>query len=502
MYQTGASVSSYLDLYKGTWQTLIKRLGNPANYRDRTLETTWLVSYNRILRQSPAAADLLKFWACIDYRNLEYDLVKDSKSYFKAPHPLSNIVHDKVGFLEAMRHLIDNSFAHSTGSDQWSLHRVLHKWVSVMLKEVTDNSIIQWSIICLGSKAEKRGVSGYWASGGRLYTHAMRCVDLCVDPVNSESLNRQDSPEEWFNHLLGLARLCIARKVNLGNARKILAFVITRETTHLTMFKVPEPLADSDVSLRAMNTLGNTFQDERSYDRAAKIYRTLIEVLDSLDNKRRSWLPSICDNYIAVTIMGRLQDPWPQCSKLKPETRDILDLMQAIANANKTFEEKRFAEAAKLFDALCLKLQPKSDDRQSIKVWKMAATCYAQRGDYGRSSAIFEEILPVALKAKGGYTNSLTLDILNNYGVVCRKLGDPRKAEKYLATAREHLRSRKGLADGLHLNTAENLGILYYEMRDYTRARVIFEECLVEAEGRFPDRARQIQSKLRRIDES
>ncbi len=401
-----------------------------------------------------------------------------------------------------MRHLIDNSFVQSTGSDQWSLHRVLHKWVSVMLKEATDNSIIQWSIICLGSKAEKRGVSGYWVSGGRLYPHAMRCVNLCVDPVNSESLNRQDSPEEWFDRLLGLARLCIARKVNLGNARKILAFVITRETKHLTMFKVPKPLADSEVSLRAMNTLGNTFRDECSYDKAAKIYQTLVEVLDSSDNKRRSWLPSVCDNYITVTSIGRLQGPWPQLSWLKPETRDLLELMQTIANADKTFEEKRFAEAAKLFDALCLKLQPKSDDRQSIKVWKMAATCYAQRGDYGRSSDIFEQILPVALKAKGGYTNSLTLDILNNYGIVCRKLGDPSKAEEYLTTAREHLRSRKGMADGLHLNAAENLGILYYEMRDYTRARVTFEECLVEAEGRFPDRARQIQSQLRRIEES
>ena len=502
LYQTGASVSSYLNLYRGTWQSLIKSLGKPVNYQDRTLETTWLVSYNRIRRQSPAAADLLKFWACVDYRNLEYDLVQDSKSYFKAPHPLSDMVDDKIRFFDAMRYLMGNSFAQSTGKDQWSLHRVLHKWISVTLKEVPDNSIIQWSVICLGSKAAKRGVSGYWISSGRLYTHAMRCIDCCAEPVNIESLNRQDSPEKWVDRLLGLARLCIAQKVSLDKAEKILAFVVTRDTSCLTSSDIPTFLANSEVSLRAMNTLGNVYRDEKSFSRAAKTYQRLIEVLDSLDNARRGWLLNVCDNYIAVKAMGRLQDPWPHVSSLTPKTLTFLELVQRIRNAERTFEEKRFGEAAKLFDALRLQLELKSDVIQSIKVWKMAATCYAQRGDFGRASDLFEEVLPVALEAKGGYTNSMTLDVLNNYGIVCRKLGDPEKAEHYLSTARKHLISRKGMADGLYLNAAENLGNLFYDMRNYTKAKEIFEECLVEAEGRFPDRARTIRHQLGRLEES
>lgn len=502
MHQTGASVSSYLDLYKGAWQSLIKSLGNPANYQDRRLETTWLVTYDKIGRQSPAAANLLKLWACLDYRNLDYDLIQDSKSYFKAPCPLSDMVDDKLRFFDAMRDLMGNSFAQSTGRDQWSLHRVLHKWISVTLKEATENSIMQWSVICLGSKAMKRGVPGYWDSSGRLYTHAMRCVDCCVDSVNFESLRRQNSPEEWFDRLLGLARLCIAQKVSLDKARKILAFVITHDTSCLTLSEFPNPLATSEVSLRAMNALGNVYRDQSSYAKAAKTYRRLIEVLDSLDGATRKWLPNICENYVSVTAMGPLQDPWPQISRLRPKTRNFLQLMERIGNADKTFEEKRFGDAAKLFDALRLQLELDSNDRQSIKVWKMAATCYAQRGDYGTASDLFKETLPVALEAKGGYENSMTLDILNNYGVVCRKLGDPEKAQMCFSRAMEHLKSRKGMADGLYLNAAENLGNLLYEMRNYTKAKETFEECLVEAEGRCTDRARQIKSQLRRIEES
>lgn len=499
MYQTGVSVTSYLDSYRGAWQSLIKLLGKPADYQDRTLETTWLVSYNRIQRQSPAAADLLKFWACVDYRNLEYNLVQDSKGYFEAPHPLSDMVNDRLTFFDAMRYLIGNSFAQSTGRDQWSLHRVLHKWISVTLEETTDKSIHQWSIICLGSKAKKRGVSDYWVSSGRLYTHAMRCVDS----VNLRSLNRQDSPEEWFDRLVGLARLCIAQKVSLDKARKILAYVVTRDLSYLTLFEIPPPLTNSDVILRAMNTLGNTYRDEKSYAKAAQIYQRLIEVLDSLDNARRNWLPNVCDNYVMAMSMGRrLQDPWPEISGLRQKTRNLLELMQRIAAADRRLEEKRFGDAAKLFDSLRLQLKLKANDKQSIKVWKMAATCYAQRGDYGRARDLFEEVLSVTLKSKGGDTSSMTLDILNNYGIVCRKLEDPGKAEYYLGTARERLRPRKGMADGLYLNATENLANLFYEMRDYTKAREIFEECLVEAEGRFPDRAKQIQSQLRRMEES
>ena len=500
MSQTGASVSSYLDLYKEAWQSLIKSLGNPANYQDRTLETTWLVTYNRIGRQSPAAVNLLKLWACLDYRNLEYDLVQDSKSYFKAPLPLSDMVDNKLRFFDAMRYLMGNSFAQSTGRDQWSLHRVLHKWISVTLKKATDNSIMQWSVICLGSKAEKRGVPGYWESSGRLYTHAMRCVDCCVDSVEFGSLNRRDSPEQWFDRLLGLARLCIARKVSFDKARKILAFVVTHDTNCLTLSEVPTPLATSEVSLRAMNALGNAYRDENSYAKAATIYRRLIEVLDSSDGARRSWLPNICDNYVSVMAMGRLESPWPQVSRLRPKTRNCLELMERIGIADKKLEEKRFGDAAKLFDALRLQFELSFNDRQSIKVWQMAATCYAQSGDYGTASDLFQETLPVALKAKGGHENSLALDILNNYGIVCRKIGDPGKAQMCFSTAMEHLRSRKGMADGLYLNAAENLGNLLYEKKNYAKSKEIFEECLLEAKGRFPDRAKHIQSQLRRIE--
>lgn len=500
MNQTGASVSSYLDLYRVKWQSLIKRLGQPANYQHRTLETTWLVSYDRIRRQSPAAADLLKFWACVDYRNLEYDLIQDSKSHFKAPSPLFDMVDDRLDFFDAMQYLIGNSFAQSTGKDQWSLHRVLHKWIAVALKEATDNSIIQWSIICLGSKAEKRGVSGYWDSSGRLYTHAMRCVDCCVDLVNFEPLYRPDATQEWFDCLLGLARLCIARRVSLDKARGILAFIITHDPHCMTLSEIPTPVANSEVSLRALNALGNAYREESSYDKAAQAYQRLIETLDSMGSARSGWLRNVCDNYIAVTARGQLHDNWFRISGLRSKTRSLLGLMQRITNADMAFEENR-SDAAKLFDNLRLELQLRSNNRQSIKVWKMAATCYARRGDYGRACEIFKETLAVALKSKGGYTDSMTLDILNNYGVVCRKLGDIEKAEGYLRTAREHLESRKGMADGLYLNAAENLGILFYELKEYTKAKEIYEECLVEAGKRFPSRARQIRRQLCMIEE-
>ena len=96
----------------------------------------------------------------------------------------------------------------------------------------------------------------------------------------------------------------------------------------------------------------------------------------------------------------------------------------------------------------------------------------------------------------------MTLDVLNNYGILCCKLGDPDRAKGYLSTAREHLKCRKRMADGLYLNAAENLGNLHYEMRDYTKAKEILNECLIEAEERFPDRARLIRHRLQWIEGS
>ena len=134
------------------------------------------------------------------------------------------------------------------------------------------------------------------------------------------------------------------------------------------------------------------------------------------------------------------------------------------------------------------------------QVWKDAAVCHAQHDDFGKARDIFEEVLPVAMTLKGGETNALTLDILNNYGKVCRKLGEFEKAEYLLNAAVQSLQSRKGTGDGLYLNAAENLGNLLADKGSHRRAREIFELCLTEAKGYDPQRASHIKERISELE--
>ena len=462
------------------------------------MSTTWQVSYERMLKRNQAAPNLLKFWAYLSNHDLEYDILQDSKASFEVPSRLAAMVAKRPIFLEAIGDLMENSFVTSTGRDKWSLHNVLHRWVCTSLNATMDEEFSRWAVVCVGSKAEKRGTSSYWDTSGRLGAHAMQCIDSLV--VRRLDDFPPSSMEAWRNRLLGLSRLCIARGVKLEKAEEVLLFAVKGVGANVTTNGFSHPAIYSETSLRAMNTLGNMHHSRRSYSKAAKTYQNLILILQGLDWTTDSWLQDICENYAMVVPLDQLQEPTLEISKFAPKTKDVLRMMRRIRTANNLLEEKNLKEATVLFDALLAEIKPNPNDKRSIKIWKDGALCYAQREDYGRASEIFEELLLIAKRSIGGYRNSLTLDILNNFGVVCRRRGQLDKAEKLLSAAEEGLRSRKGMADGLYLNAAENLGNLLMDKGSHARAKRLFEICLMESARRSPRRTSNIQSQIYKIE--
>lgn len=125
------------------------------------MSTTWQVSYHRIQEKNQAAAELLKFWAYLDNRNLEHTMIQDSKAGLEAPPRLAAMVTSETDFRDAVADLMETSFLTSSGRDKWSLHNVLHRWTHTTLNTTLDEEFSRWAVICIGSKAEKRGTTSY-----------------------------------------------------------------------------------------------------------------------------------------------------------------------------------------------------------------------------------------------------------------------------------------------------------------------------------------------------
>src|SRR5437762_12931129 len=78
--ETGLDVVSYIRLYKQQWDDLMKADGESdsplIDYEQRSVATTWTISFQAIETRNANAANLLHLWAFIDNKNLWHGLLR------------------------------------------------------------------------------------------------------------------------------------------------------------------------------------------------------------------------------------------------------------------------------------------------------------------------------------------------------------------------------------------------------------------------------------------
>src|SRR4051794_20251381 len=76
LHQAAMSFSDYLRLYKGSWVKLQKMSPNLSSYEDRTLYSTWQISFDHVKQQNELSAMLLRLWAYLDNQDLWFELLR------------------------------------------------------------------------------------------------------------------------------------------------------------------------------------------------------------------------------------------------------------------------------------------------------------------------------------------------------------------------------------------------------------------------------------------
>jgi tetratricopeptide (TPR) repeat protein len=134
MRETNASASTYAEHYSRTWERLMKSEARfpLEEYGDRSVLTTWTMSYQQVQRQSEEAAWLLKLWGFLDSGEVWYELIAaglDLAAEVDVPAWLLAVAEDDLAYGEAMGLLSRYSLAEGRdGTDSHSMHSVLHRW--------------------------------------------------------------------------------------------------------------------------------------------------------------------------------------------------------------------------------------------------------------------------------------------------------------------------------------------------------------------------------------
>jgi hypothetical protein len=134
------SFSEYLRLYKESWLKLQKTSPRLSSYKDRSLYTTWQITFDRIQQRNAGSAKLLKLWAYFDRQDVWFELLRQGSSADEGW--IQELTEDELSFNKAVRLLrdyglvdADLSFQHLSGSSRYSVHSCVHSWTVFVLNK-------------------------------------------------------------------------------------------------------------------------------------------------------------------------------------------------------------------------------------------------------------------------------------------------------------------------------------------------------------------------------
>ncbi|KAH7039786.1 kinesin light chain 1 [Microdochium trichocladiopsis] len=188
------SIPKYLRYYKESWARLTGNL-HLGSYADRTLATTWQLSYEHVQTQNPLAAHLLQWWAYFNNEDIWYDLIQASNE--DGPMWMKQLS-GELNFNDAMGVLYDYSLVEPTTIFQeiqgYSIHGCLHSWTVHILNEEWDSALNKLAVESVASQVPSNIEAEYWLLQKRLIPHAIR---------SCSTVRESDIPSNWAFHSLG-----------------------------------------------------------------------------------------------------------------------------------------------------------------------------------------------------------------------------------------------------------------------------------------------------------
>ena len=183
--QSGIGVAKYIQFYKQQWKSLMEsqdRTGMPLrDYPGRSIWTTWTISYYAIRAKSIAAANLLLFWACLDNKDLWYNLLAEAeiKSTVVADYLsewLPNIANNEVEFVATMQLLRSYSLVEGLQDlAGYTTHPVVHRW-AFHIQDEKQRAVFTWlAVVVVGWAVPKTSDEEYSSMQRRLLANAQRC---------------------------------------------------------------------------------------------------------------------------------------------------------------------------------------------------------------------------------------------------------------------------------------------------------------------------------------
>ena len=432
MRKTGTNVSEYIELYDQAWARLMKKqhLSTLLEDADRSILTTWTLSFNSLRLQSEDAANLLMLWAFLDHRDLWYELLARAAIADIVPRWFARCAGDKLEFKECIGLLLEYSFIDvKTESSSFSMHSVLHHWCFHTNEE--NKATMSWlALIIVASAVPSETVLHYSLIQRRLLPHCDHVYSML-----------QRYLQEVFNdreYLPSLSRACHQLGLLYWSQGKMKE----AEDMYLRALAGYEKAWGSEhTTLHTVNNLGLLYWDQGKMKQAEDMY------LRALAGKKKAWGSKHTSTLDTINNLGNL---YSNQGKMK-EAEDMY--LRALAGKEKVWG---------------------SEHTSTLDTINNLGVLYKNQGKMKEAEDFYLRAL-IGYEKAWGLEHTSTLNTINNLGVLYMDQGKMKEAEDL------YLRALAGyekafIPEHKHaLHTRYNLGLIYKKRSMFGNAVQQFE---------------------------
>jgi tetratricopeptide (TPR) repeat protein len=455
LQESRVSVEAYLRFYDQQWDKLMAAENKDDapldDYPDRSVWTTWTISYKAVLNKDEAAAHLLLLWSFLGNKDLWHGLfaaacVASPVAEIMLLEWIGETAIDELAFSKAMLLLRSYSLVEAVeGLAGYTIHPVVHQWAYYHQGKLFATELRLLAVVAVGWAVPDRSSRDYALRQQRLLPHVQAVSQWAIQAHvhkeerrsdNSAEGDAKEKEQQAFLDAVHLLGLLYEDQGKLAEAEKMYERA-------LRGYK--EALGPNHTStLDTVNNLGNLYRDQGKLAEAEKMYeRALRGKEEALGLNHTSTLHTV--NCLGILYAN--QDKLAEAEKM-------------YERAMRGYEEALGANHMSTLDT----------------VHNLGAL-YADQGKLAEAGKMYERALRGYEEALG-LNHTSTLSTVGNLGNLYRDQGKLAEAVNMYERALRGKEEALGPDHTSTLSTVSNLGLLYADQGKLAEAEQMYERAL------------------------
>ncbi|KAK5087751.1 hypothetical protein LTR05_001966 [Lithohypha guttulata] len=295
--KTTLTFRQYLEAYEQHFNIHPRRPVNLEEYTDRTLHTTWDLTYRRLEYDDPLAAKVLKLLAYFDHQEIWFDLLHAGIED-ESPDWLREVAGDQIDFENTMGTLVDYCLVEARPQTRsYGMHNCVHDWTLAQLNQPQSEPLFWYVVQCVtGSVNEDDWDSLAQLRYARLARHALRCASPRFTPLTHPD---EISPD----HLTQVVKLAeiLSQQIQYSAAEQMYVRALAGKEKALE--------AGHTSILDTVNNLGLLYMDQGKLDKAEQMHvRALAGRETALGPDHTSTLDTVNNLGVLYMDQGKLDE--------------------------------------------------------------------------------------------------------------------------------------------------------------------------------------------------